>query len=219
MTIKTAVRYIEATPAHAQLIAWVMLTAFRSHLEKGFWDFMLEDKDEAGKLHYLEVLATTEQLHWAHYSPFIVAEVNGTPAAALCGYFAEELGGPNFQIGGAEASATTGRSEAQAAAGLERIKSIMSVSPDHVPGAWIIENVATLPQFRRQGLVDQLMAEIMERGRAKGASTADISVFIGNDGAQRAYEKCGFEVVAEKHDPQFEAVFKTPEVRTLRRAL
>lgn len=219
MTVETEVQIVEATPEHAPFVAWVTLTAFRSHLEKGFWDFMLEEKDEAGKLHYLEALATTEQLHWAHYSPFIVAEVNGTPAAALCGYFEEELGGPTLRMAGIEANARTGRSEELAAAGFERARPIMNVIPEHVPGAWIIENVATLPEFRRRGLVDRLMAEIMERGRAKGASRADISVFIGNDAAQRAYEKCGFEVVGEKLDAEFESVYKTPGVRTLRRAI
>jgi len=219
MTVETEVRIVEATPEHAPFVAWVMLTAFRSHLEKGFWDFLLEENDEAGKLHYLETLATTDQLHWAHYKPFIVAEVNGTPAAALSGYFEEELGGEALQMAMIEANAKTGRSEQQAAAGFGRAMSIMNVIPGHVAGAWIIEDVATLPEFRRRGLVDRLMAEILERGRARDATTSDISVFIGNDPAQRAYEKCGFEVVAEKSDLEFESVYKTPGIRTLRRAI
>jgi RimJ/RimL family protein N-acetyltransferase len=48
---------------------------------------------------------------------------------------------------------------------------------------------------------------------------SDVSVFIGNDGAQRAYEKCGFEVVGEKLAPEFEEVYKTPGTRTLRRLI
>src|SRR3972149_4922755 len=56
-------RIVEATPEHAPFLAWVTLTAFRSHLERGFWDFMLGG-DEGYKLRYLEALATTEQLHW-----------------------------------------------------------------------------------------------------------------------------------------------------------
>src|SRR3990172_1751975 len=86
MTTETRLTIVEATPAHAPFIAWVTLTAFRSQLERGFWDFLL-DGDEAYKLRYLEALATTEQFHWAHYSAFIVAEVDGRPVSALCGYF------------------------------------------------------------------------------------------------------------------------------------
>jgi translation initiation factor 4G len=218
MTTETRVSIVEATPEHAPFIAWVTLTAFRSHLERGFWDFML-DGDEADKLRYLEALATTEQLHWAHYSTFIVAEVDGRPASALCGYIDEELGGPTLRMAGIEANQRTGRTEEEAAAGFERAKSIMNVLPEHAPGAWIVENVATLPEFRRRGLVDRLMEEILERGRRRGATVSDISVFIGNDPAQRAYEKCGFAAVAEKRDPEFESVYRTPGTRTLRRSL
>jgi translation initiation factor 4G len=218
MTTETTVRIVEAAPEHAPFIAWVGLTAFRSHLERGFWDFML-DGNEAYKLRYLEALATTEQLHWAHYSTFIVAEVDGRPASALCGYIDEELGGPTLRIAGIEANEKTGRTEEEAVACFQRAQSIMNVIPEHTAGAWIVENVATLPEFRRKGLCDRLMEEILERGRRRGATVSDISIFIGNDSAQRAYEKCGFAVLAEKRDTEFESVYRTPGTRTLRRSL
>jgi RimJ/RimL family protein N-acetyltransferase len=53
----------------------------------------------------------------------------------------------------------------------------------------------------------------------RGATIGEISVFIGNDAAQRAYEKAGFEVIGEKRHPEFEAVYKCPGARMLRRAL
>ncbi len=217
MTIAAEPRIVEATEEHIPFIALVTLEAFRSHLPRGFWDFMLHDMDEAGRLSYLETLVATEQRHWAHHSIFLVAEVENQPVSALCAYFEEELGGPTIRLAGMEANQKTGRTEEQAAAGFERAMSIMNVIPEHVAGAWIVENVATLPDFRRRGLSERLMGAMLERGRAAGASNADISVFIGNDGAQRGYEKCGFEVVAEKLDAEFESVYKTPGVRTLRR--
>ena len=218
MTTETTVRIVEATPEHAPFIAWVTLTAFRSHLERGLWDVML-DGDEASRLRYLEALATTEQLHWVHHSTFIVAEVDGRPASALCGYIDEELGGPTLQMAIIEANEKTGRTEEEAAAGFERAKSIMQVIPEHAPGAWIVENVATLPEFRRRGLVDRLLGEILEKGRTAGASVADVGVLIGNDSAQRAYEKAEFVVVDEKRHPEFEAVYNCPGIRLLRRPL
>jgi len=214
--IETRVR--EATPEHRDFLAWVCLTAFRSHLERGFWDLML-DGDEGYKLRYLAALVTSEQRHWSHYSAFLVAEVDGQPAAALCGYSEAELGGPALRPAGAEANQRTGRSDEEAAAGFARAGSIMNVLPEHAEGAWIVENVATLADFRRRGLCERLVEEILERGRARGAIVSDVSVFIGNDGAQRAYEKCGFEVVGEKRDPEFEKVYGTPGTRTLRRAI
>jgi ribosomal protein S18 acetylase RimI-like enzyme len=90
------------------------------------------------------------------------------------------------------------------------------VGTEHAPGSWITENVATKPEFRRLGLVDKLLAEMKERGRSKGATVADIGVFIGNDNAQRAYEKAGYRVAEEKLHPDFAAAYKCPGVRQLR---
>jgi ribosomal protein S18 acetylase RimI-like enzyme len=154
-----------------------------------------------------------------HYSTFIVAEMDGRPVSALCGYIDEELGGATPRMAGMEANQRTGRTEEEAAAGFERAKSIINVIPEHAAGAWVVENVATRPEFRRKGLIVRLTEEILERGRKRGATVADVSVFIGNDPAQSAYEKCGFTVTAEKRDPEFESVYRTPGTRTLRRAL
>jgi ribosomal protein S18 acetylase RimI-like enzyme len=97
-----------------------------------------------------------------------------------------------------------------------RAASIMNVIPDHVEGAWIVENVATLPEFRGQGICEQLVHAVIDVGRVRGATVSDVSVFIGNDGAQRVYERCGYRVVGEKLDSDFESVYKTPGTRTLR---
>jgi len=218
MKTGTQPRISEATPAHADFLAWVCLAAFRSHLERGFWDFMLQG-DEAYKLRYLAALITSGQLHWSHWSTFLSAEVDGKPVSALGGYFDAELGGPTLRLAGAEANERTGRSEEEAAAGFGRAMSIMNVLPEHAEGAWIVENVATLPDYRGQGLCERLVQEVLDRGRAKGAKVSDVSVFIGNDGAQRVYERCGFEVVGEKRDAEFEKVYLTPGTRTLRRAI
>lgn len=216
MTTTAGLQLVEAQQKHAPFIAWVILTAFRSHLEKGFWDFMRPGTDEE-LLRYLEALTTTQAPHWAHLPLFIVAEVDGEPAAALSGYFAEEHGGMRLRDAMAEADAKTG--QAPDAEAIGRALTILNVAPEHVPGAWIVEDVATRPEFRRRGLVDALMQEIMERGRKRGATVSDIAVFTGNDSAQRAYEKSGYVVVEEKRDAAFEAVYKTPGVRTLRRTL
>jgi ribosomal protein S18 acetylase RimI-like enzyme len=218
MSTQIRPRIIEAKPEHGDFLAWVCLTAFRSHLERGFWDFML-DGDEDYKLRYLSALVTSDQPHWSHYSTFLIAEVDEDPAAALCAYFDAELGGPSLRPAVAEANRYVGRSGEQAAAGFARAGSIMNVLPEHADGAWIVENVATAPKFRRHGLCEYLVEQILERGRSRGAKVSDVSVFIGNDGAQKAYEKSGFEVVGEKRDPDFESVYNTPGTRTLRRRI
>jgi ribosomal protein S18 acetylase RimI-like enzyme len=212
------VNYEYARREHAGFLAWVMLTAHRSHLEKGLWDFVVGGP-ESDCLRYLEALAMTEQRHWAHHSTFIIAEVEGRPASAMCGYFEAECGTPTLRDGLMQANEAVGRSDEEHAAGWQRAGSIILVAPEHAPGVWIVEHVATLPEFRRRGLVDRLLVRMLDEGRARGAAVADIGVLIGNDPAQRAYEKAGFKVTGEKRHPEFEAVYKCPGIRSLSRPL
>jgi len=211
-------KIIDANRGHGGFIAWVLLESARSHLKRGLWDFLVDGSD-TDCLRFLEALATTSHPHWAHYSTFIVAAVDGEPAAALCGYFEEENGMESLRKALPEANERVGRTEEEQAAGTQRAIPIVHVAPDHEPGAWIIENVATHPSFRRKGLVDRLLAEILERGRGLGATIVDIGVLIGNDPAQRAYEKAGFEVIGEKRHPDFEAVWGCPGIRSMSQRL
>ncbi len=212
------VTIVDARKEHIPFIAWVVLTAFRSHLERSMWDFFV-DGSEAETLRLLETLAGTETRTWEHYANFIIAEHDGKPVAALSGYFEAECGGPVFEEGLREACTALGWTGADVAAGWQRAGAIVHCSSEHAPGAWIVENVATLPEFRRRGLVDRLLEEILDRGRTREASVAEIGVFIGNDRAQAAYEKAGFAVIDEKRHPDFEAVYKCPGARLLRRPL
>jgi translation initiation factor 4G len=212
------VEIVDGREEHAPFIAWVMLAAARSHLDVGLYDLYVAG-DEAETLAYLTKLATTDEPHFAHWSCFIVAEVDGVPAAGLCGYFDEERGAQPFLAGIAQVDRALGRSQAEIEAAWARAGSIVQVMPSHEPRAWIVEHVATKPEFRRHGLIDRLLAEILDRGRAQGATIADIGVLIGNDAAQRAYEKAGFAVVHEKCHPEFEAAYKCPGIRELSRQL
>jgi ribosomal protein S18 acetylase RimI-like enzyme len=218
MTTATEVQIVPAGREHIPFVAWVVMAANRSHLPKGMWDFNIGGSEE-DVLRYLEALADTEELHWAHYSLFKVAEVDGVPAAGMCGFFENELGPASMMAGAAEVNQKMGRSVEDIAAGWERSKAIMGIIMEHEPGAWVVEHVATKPEFRRRGLVDRLVHETLDTGRERGAKTADIGVLIGNDPAQRAYEKCGFEVVIEKRDAGFERVYGSPGARMMRRGI
>lgn len=211
-------RIVEATQEHAPFLAWVSLAAARSHLPRGFWDFYI-GPDEREILRYLTALAATEKPHPFHHSVFLVAEVDGRPASAMCGFTEEETG--FARLGGVmpEVDRELGRPPEAGQEGMARLGPFMSVTPEHPPGAWIVENVATLPEFRRRGLVDRLMDAMLERAVARGARLADIAVFIGNDPAQLAYEKAGFAAVSEKRNAEIERTWGSPGLRLLRREL
>ena len=198
----------------AAFLAQVMLLAARSHLERGFWDITLAGS-ETERLGYLERLARTSTPSWAHYTHFLVAEVDGQPAAGLCGYDPRLAGIPVLSQAMDEVGSELGWSEVERAAPWERFVPISTCISDDAEGAWIIENVATLPTFRRRGLVNALLHEVLDKGRKKGHSLAQISVIIGNTPAQCAYEKIGFEVADEKRHPDFLAVVGEPGMRRL----
>ena len=213
-----AVEVREAKPEDVPFLAWVVLAASRSHLERGVWDLFVEGT-EADRLRFLETLLTSERPHWCHHRGFLVAEGDGRPAAALSGYPADgsELATPGDAI--LEAVRSLGWSDARRAASFERLGVFLRCLPGDAPDAWIVEWVATRPEFRRRGLVDRLLAAELDRGRRRGHRTAQILVLIDNTPAQRAYEKAGFRAVDEKRHPDFEAALGSPGLRRLLRPL
>lgn len=66
-------------------------------------------------------------------------------------------------------------------------------------GMWLIldeahiTNIAVHPDYRRQGVGEALLQEMMERARREGAESMTLEVRVSNVAAQRLYEKMGFE--------------------------
>lgn len=207
-----------AEKGDADLLAWALLASARSHLEVGMWDLMIEGGNQR-VLDFLKSMTLTEQKHWSHYSTFLVSEIDGKPVAGMSGFFSDELDVETFRLGLIENNIKLGRTKEDSKESFARYGSIVLVAPEHEDGAWVIENVAVLPEYRRRGLVDALIIEVMNKGRELGAEIADIAVLIGNDAAQKAYEKNGFQVTGEKRHPEFEAAYACPGIRSLSREL
>ena len=208
------VRLRSATEEDVPFVAWVMLAASRSHLPRGIWEY-LYDLDEARALAYLERLAVTDTVHLFHHSLFVVAEVGGQPAAAMCGYDPATQGFAQFGSALPEVAGAAGIALDDPELGRRTGVLMAGFVEPPVERAWIVENVATRPEFRRRGLVDALLAEVLDRGRAKGFDTGQIGVFIGNEPARRAYIKAGFDVVGEKRDAGWDTEIGCPGTELL----
>ena len=148
--------------------------------------------------------------HLFHYGRFIVAEVDGQPAAALSGYDPVAHGFAVLMPTMLELAVELGWTNAEIEASMLRNAAIMPVLAEPPEGAWVVESVATAPEFRRQGLIDGLLPEILDRGRRQGHPVAQISVFLGNEPARCAYLKHGFQVVSEARSPEWEAAIGCP---------
>jgi len=198
----------------AQFLAWVMLTAARSHKKYGAWEHFVGGTEE-DCLSFLRLIATTQKPHFYHFSIFIVAEVNGQKVGALSGYDPTVLGMREFMKALPEVVGKVGWTANDLKAALERYRSFMTCIPDDAEGAWIIESVAVLPEYRKKGIVNMLLAEAIEKGRKNGFKVAQIRVLIDNTPARQAYEKRGFKFDREKRHPSFENVFGSPGIARL----
>ena len=69
------------------------------------------------------------------------------------------------------------------------------------------------------GVISRLLEAVLGKGRQQGFKLAQVSFYIGNTPAQRAYEKAGFKVVDEKRHPDFETLIGCPGITRLLREL
>lgn len=213
-----ALRIRRGTLADAEFLAWVMFAASRAQLNRGLWDLII-GADEAGCLDYLRRLALAEPRSLYHCENFLIAEVDGAPAAALCGF---ETRGAWEIVGDAMSNVQRdlGWTEADAAASYQRVGAVWaSCMPPEIGADFAIESVATLPQFRRRGLIGGLIEEALAQARQAGCGLAQITTYIGNDAARLAYEKSGFKVLDEKRCTTADEILGVPGFVRLTREL
>ncbi|WOH51753.1 N-acetyltransferase [Bradyrhizobium sp. sBnM-33] len=217
MAGRSAVTVRPARPEDAGFIARNILSSQRGPFPRGWFDIAL-GWDEPQCLSFVECIAIAPAQSWWHITQFIVAEVEGEPAASLCALPAE----------GTEAAARAAIREVATAIGLSAtdLKAIFRRGTYGAncwvqggEGEWLIEHVATLPAYRGRGLVQALIDHALAAGRAAGFERASISFLIGNEAAERCYAKAGFAFAEEKRDPAFEAITGSPGFRRFVRAM
>lgn len=185
----------------ADFLAWVMLAASRAHLNRGIWDLIIcggDRVDDGACLHYLKRLAVSEPRSLYHYENFLVGELDGRPAGALCGFEMK----PETWTAVVEAMSAVQRevgwTENEVSASRQRVAPVWPCFLADAGADWIVENIATKPECRRQGAAAALIQEIVREGGRRGKKLAQISTYIGNSAAQSVYEKCGFQFSDEK---------------------
>jgi translation initiation factor 4G len=191
-----------ATAQDVPFLGEIVLLASRSHLPKGVWDHALPD--DRLRRQFLEQLLVTGTASWCHWSKFRVAEVDGVPAAAMSGYAEDEPGMLAEDAAMTQAFGGIGLTPERQDAVFERIAPFLTCLMPPIGTPWIIEWVATLAPYRRRGLVDRLLREMLDEGRRRGRRRGQIMVIAGNVSAQRAYERVGFLVHEARYTRAFE---------------
>jgi ribosomal protein S18 acetylase RimI-like enzyme len=206
-----------AHPEDAGFIARNILLAQRGPLPRGWFDIAL-GWPEPQCLAFVERIATAQTQSWWHVSQFIIAEVGGEAAAALCALPASGTGAA-ARAAIEEAAGAAGLSASELMAIFHRGAYTRSCWIKGGDGDWLIEHVASRPSSRGRGLVQALIDHALAAGKAKGFRQASISFLIGNEAAERCYAKAGFAFAEEKQDREFEALTGAPGFRRFARAI
>jgi RimJ/RimL family protein N-acetyltransferase len=206
-----------ARPDDAAFIARNILMAQRGHRPRGWFDIAL-GWPEPQCLRFMERVAIARRKSWWHVSQYIIAEIEGEPAAALCAVPASGTRGA-AQAAIEEVAGEIGLSSQELAAIFKRGTYSHACWIQGGEEDWLVEHVASLPPHRGGGLVQTLIGNALAAGKAAGYRRASISFLIGNDAAERCYGKAGFAFAEEKRDATFEALIGAPGFRRFQRAV
>src|SRR5262249_4389246 len=138
-------------------LAWVQQEASRSHLPFGIWDLAFPGPDQY-RLRILERICGSPARSFCHWSGFLIADVDGKPAAGLSGYDeAAAASGERLNEAVIEAMTAEGWGPERMVAMQERLTPFLTCALEQPEDTWIIEWVATRPEYRGKGLVRELL--------------------------------------------------------------
>lgn len=206
-----------ARPDDAQFVAATILAAPRGPQPRGWFDIAL-GWPEAHCLDFVARIALVRAVSFWHVSRFLIAEVDGRPAAALCALPAAGTG-PAAWAAIEEVGSESGLSASDFDAIRRRGAYTRGCWIQGGENDWMIEHVAADPSHRGRGLVQALIGRALAEGRAAGFSRATISFLIGNAPAERCYAKAGFSLAEEKRDAAFEQLTGAPGFRMFARTI
>jgi translation initiation factor 4G len=211
MTIRSA------RPEDAGFISSIILSSMRGYRSRGWFDVALGWPDAQCR-DFIARVAVARAVSMWHVSQFLIAEVDGKPAAALCAVPAAGTG-PAAWRAIEEVAADAGLDPSELEAIRRRGAYTRACWVQGGEGDWMIEHVATDPAYGGRGLVQALIAHALDKGRAAGFGRATVSFLIGNMPAERAYTKAGFVFADEKRDAAFEALIGAPGFRMFAREI
>jgi len=209
----------KCTAEDAAFLARSILIAGRAHVSKGIWEIVLGSPEEEC-LRFLEQVSVTKIPHLFHYTCFFIAEKDANiPVAGLGGYDPKKMGYQALQLALPEVYKTLDLPQQAFRGANERAAEILACLPKEVENAWVIDSVATLPEYRGRGAAERLLRTVLDEGRRLGHPMAQVNMYIGNQPALRLYQKLGFAIIEETRDTYFEESLGSPGMLSLVRKL
>lgn len=201
----------KAERSDAEFLAWAVIAATRSHLHKGWFDIAL-NRSEEFCLEFVERVTTAKARSQWHYSGFRVAELKSRPIAAVAVVGAAQTY-PLATTAILESLKLCGLEQADRASFWQRGAYMFSCTTRPDDDSAVVEVVATVPGHRGSGCTASLLSHALNEARDRGFRKVEVTCFIGNEPAQRAYERAGFQLVDERRNEIFESVSGAPGIR------
>jgi len=203
----------------AAFLAQSILIAGRAHVAKGIWEIVLDTSEEEC-LRFLTLTAATVIPHLFHFACSFIAEIHGSiPIGSLGGYDPKEMGYQALQQALPEVYRKLSIPREEFAAADQRAAKILACLPRESHNAWVIDSVATMPEYRGKGTAERLLDTVLDEGKKRGYPIAQVNMYIGNTPAFRLYRKLGFAVKEEIRDHYFEKMLGAPGMLSLTRKL
>jgi len=199
-----------AREADAPLLARVILMATRSHLSRGLFDLLFPGSDDE-RLALIEALVVHPAECHCHWGGFLVAELDSEPVGALCGFEPLVKTPARLERAIVESMLRAGLGDELETARLS-VEPFERCRPEIPDDVWVVEWVAVEPAHRGQGVLPPLMDAILAEGRRRGYRQAQLALMLGNDRAERAYERHGFRIVGARTHPSMERAVGSPGV-------
>lgn len=182
-----------ANASDASFIAWAILESSRAGKKQGVFDLIFSPADDIMKM--LETLIVHDIKTICHYSNFLIAEIDGQPVGALCGYDGYRLSWEKM-------------SEALESMGCqgdykERIASYLLCEPEAEKNTLVLDFMVAKDEFRGLGVVKELVKKVLLNARLKGFRKAQTGIEIGSIETRLAYEKMGFTAKEEKRSDYY----------------
>ena len=171
----------QAIPEDSRFLAQVILSASRSHLERGSFEiaFRLPTQEI---LDILEWMTLSDLVCNCHFSKFVVAELSGEPVGALCGYDPGETDLLPLGAALSDAFAGLGYEEADLHSAVQRLEAMRRCLPSAQPGTWVVEWVAVAEPHRRRGTVGHLLRHVLALGADRSLTRSQTHLFWQRSG-------------------------------------
>jgi len=207
----------EAIAEDAGPIAFLAHLAGQGHARISTYDLIVPGPPGplAQRIYMIKRLVAADTVSMLHFSHHRVASADGRVVA--CAGALDSSGARLLSF--VAALRETGWTASEISAMRSGVAAYNRVEPPVASDAWMIENVAVLPEHRRKGLASGLIELTLGEGRRRGWRRAQLAVHIGNGAALGLYRGQGFEVTGERVDPEFEALFGCPGMWEMSRPL